>query len=120
MMIPFDVQCPIPPIVGVPSATTVILSCLEAAAIRVDAIQVALFMLTVIVLLASASVSRESQDSSVRSVKRGIFLWKKNVFVGERVYFLNGPWSVPVIHAHDYSLTVFMSSPILSMKEKEY
>lgn len=66
---------------SVPSAITVILSCLEAAAIRVDAIQVALFMLTVIVLLASASVSRESQDSSVRSVKRGIFLWKKNVFL---------------------------------------
>ena len=67
----------------------VIISFLEAAAICVNAIQVDLFMLIVIVWLASAPVSRVWQDSSVKSVNQDIFFWKKSVFVGgfEIVYF---------------------------------
>lgn len=60
----------------------VTLSFLVAAAIRVGAIQVALFMLIVMVQLASASVNKVWQDSSVRSVNQDIFLWKTSVFVG--------------------------------------
>lgn len=85
----------------------VTLSFLEAAATCVDAIQVALFILIVIVRLASASVSREWQDSSVRSVNQDIFFWKKSVFVGdfEIIYF----WALV------YSMSVFLLISLFSL-----